>query len=241
MPKRKAKFTPKKKKTLVPEPNWTKLSKAKTEEAKLQSWKECEDYVHYEVTDREQIHSMKKWVRDISDWDVNDKVAILPDTFLTSYAKHGWKAIRLGWMPDAVLNMLTDHLLPIYEKAETLHAKMNYDHSIHPSLMELDEDAELHPTKVKQWIKYWNDYIKSNKKMEESNDWKQRLDYQTAKNYVSNMNSYLKSSIWVDSRFGQLREKKITQVCVVPAYDRDGLMKRTVGVYYPDIGQIWNG
>jgi len=28
-------------------------------------------------------------------------------------------------------------------------------------------------------------------------------------------------------------------VCLVPAYDKNGLIKRSVGVYYRDIGRVW--
>ena len=65
------------------------------------------------------------------------------------------------------------------------------------------------------------------------------MDLQTARNYVSNMNTYLRTSIWVDERWGKLRENKTVWVCVVPAFDKDGLMKRTKGVYYPDIQAVW--
>ena len=53
MGKRIRKPTPKKKATLVPEPKWDRLRKAKTDEKMYAAYLECEAYVHYEVTDRE--------------------------------------------------------------------------------------------------------------------------------------------------------------------------------------------
>jgi hypothetical protein len=55
------------------------------------------------------------------------------------------------------------------------------------------------------------------------------------------MQIYLKTGVWLDTHFGENREKKIYNVCVAPAYDADGLIKRSVGVYYRDIGMIWKG
>lgn len=240
MAKRKVKPTPKKKKTLVPEPKWDRLSKASDEEAMYAAFMTASDFVHYEIPDREQLHWLKKWIREESDWDLWEETKTLPDVFMNSYAKWGWLAIRLGFMPEKVKESFEKNLRPLLERASEHKEKHSVvEPPIHPKLQEMDEDEDLHPTKVKEWIRYWSDYAKANKKHDDSKDWKARLDLQTARNYVSNMNTYLRTSIWVDERWGKLRENKTVWVCVVPAFDKDGLMKRTKGVYYPDIQAVW--
>jgi hypothetical protein len=51
------------------------------------------------------------------------------------------------------------------------------------------------------------------------------------------MDTYLRTGDWVDNFYGQDQEKKISWRCVAPAYYDDGEMKRTVGVWYDDVGR----
>ena len=234
---KKYKFVPKKKKTLTDEPNWAKLCKSKTEEDKYNAFVECEKFVHDEITDKEYLHSMKKWIRVESGWGVNEQLNKIPDVYLISFSKHGWKAIKLGFMPKSVESTLKKSLMPLLDKADELRDKMVVDPVIHPSHFELDDDDEWHPSKVKEWIKKWSAYGKSLDP--ESKDPKIRMEYQTTQTYVKNMNTYLRSSVWLDSHWGENREHRVLQVCRTMAYDDDGMAKRDVGTYYPDMGAIW--
>jgi len=220
-------------KTMTPKPDWKKLMKASTEQERMQAWRDCDQYVHYEVTDREYLHSTKKWIRDCTDWDVHEKVVKLPDTYLTVLGKHGWKAYKLGFMPDEVREGFKKSLFTMLDKVDILRARMSYDPPMHPSLNELEDDDLLHPKLVKQWIAEWKSYMRSLKKDV------QTREYLTAQGYVRNMETYLRTGIWLDSHHGEKREKKIVHVCVAPAFDADGIIKRTKGVYYKDLGMIW--
>jgi hypothetical protein len=212
--------TPRKIKTLVPEPKWDKLSKAKTEQERYNAFLACEDFVHYEVTDKEYLHSMKKWVRDHSGWEVD--ISTLPDVYLLSFAKQGWKFFRLGFMPEQVEKSLRENLLPLYQRSEVLRDKMYYEPTLHPSVAQLEPDHKFHPDKVKVWIAAW----------------KKNSDI-TSKQYVSNMQTYLRTGVWLDTHYGLNREHKSVPICVALAFDRDGIAKRTKGVFYPDLGIIW--
>jgi len=235
MSKIKRKFTPKPKKTLTSAPNWDKLKKAETEEARLSAWLECDFFVHTEVTDREYLHSTKKWIRDHSGWGVYEDALKIPDVHLATIGKNGWKAIRLGYMPEKVKEQFKEQLFEMIDKLDKLRDSMSYEPPIHPSLDALDDDAELHPKKVKIWIEYWKKFLSSAKKGEEIT-----REQTIAQTYIYNMQIYLKSGVWLDSHYGERRDKKMVPVCVVPAYDKDGMMKRSVGVFYPDIGKIWS-
>lgn len=230
---KKSKFVPKKKKTLIPEPNWESLSKAKTQDAQLKAWAVCDDYVHFEVTDKETLHAIKRWIELQSGWDLADEVKIIPDTYLLTFAKNGWKARRLGFMPDSVYASLEKNLKPLVERAEELKITPDNPHA------GLDTNYFLHPSKVKTWVKKWSDYLKSIKSWQDSSDAKLRIQYQTAETYVYNMNVYLRTGIWSDTHWGENREFKIMTVCKALAFDHEGNTKRTVGVWYPDIGNLW--
>lgn len=236
MPKTK-KFTPKKKKTLTPEPNWDKLKKAKTEEEQVSAWMECDAYVHTEVTEREYLHSTKKWIRDRSGWgaEVYEEALKIPDVFLATIGKSGWKAYLLGYMPKKVEEPFKAELLGMISRLDKLRDQMFYEPPMHPTVADLDEDHHLHPSKVKQWIEYWKKYVVATKNKESLTQ-----EEMTARTYVYNMQAYLKSGVWLDSHYGERRENKVVPVCIAPAYDKDGCIKRTKGMFYTDIGAVWS-
>jgi len=234
--KKKATFTPKKKKTLIKEPNWDRLSKAKTEEARLVAWKRCDDFVQFEVTEKECAHGLRFWIMDY--WKMDEEARLIPETYLVPFAKNGYKWQKLGWMPEIAIESLEKNLKPLVVRARELKDNLSSS-TINNNLLNLDKDAKLHPDTVKGWLKTWKNYLKSIKNWEESKDAKQRIEYQTAHTYVYNMSIYLRDGIWLDSRFGENREYKIKTVCKALAFDEHGNVKRTPGVYYPDIAMVW--
>lgn len=228
---------PRPKIALTPTPDWKKLRKAETEEERLAAWNECDFYVHTEITEREYLHSTKKWIRNHSGWDdiAQEDVLRIPDIHLaTAVGKNGWKADQLGFIPIHVKNVFRATLLELLNNLDNLREGMGYEPPIHPSLLDLDEDSELHPSKVKAWISQWKKLASTTKKNEPPT--REQVDAQT---YVYNMQIYLKSGVWLDSHFGERRNKKIAPVCLTLAYDKDGLIKRSEGVYYRDIKRVW--
>lgn len=228
------KFTPKKKKTLVPEPNWDKLMKAKTEEAMVAAFRDCEAYTHQEVSEKLQIHWLKKWITQ--NWGMENEVKTIPDTFMLSYAKTGYKAIRLGFIPEVYRKSLENNLRPLLERAEELREKIT------PGSVPIVDDPEhpWHPNKVKVWLTDWRQRLAAIKNFAESKNSDQRIQYQITQNYVYNLANYLRTGIWLDSHWGPNREYKVMMVCKALAYDADGTVKRTEGVFYPDIQKVWS-
>lgn len=221
MAKQTKKITRKKIKTLIPEPKWDKLIRAKTEEERFAAWETCEDFVHGELADREKLHSLKKFINQEMGY-TPAQINILPDAYLNSYGKHGWKFIKLGYMPESVRNTIVPKIQDMIDRAEELRSKMFYEPPIHPSVSELEEGHKLHPDVVKTWIAAW----KGNKD-------------DLSKSYVSHMQTYLKTGIWLDSHYGLNREHKAVPICVALSYDEEGIVKRNKGVYYPDLGLVW--
>ena len=215
------------------EPKWELLMKATTEEERLAAWNECEYFVHSVITSKEYIHSARKWIRDFTDWNLYQQAMLIPDPFFALIAKDGWKAYVLKYMPVSVENHFKRELLSLISRVDSLRKMMHYESPIHASVTSLPEDDELHYTKVKAWIDVWKKFIAANRKNSGT------TEYQTATRYVQNMQTYLSTGVWLDSHFGEKRERKMHSVCIAPAYDKDGMMKRTVGVYYRDIACVW--
>ena len=81
--------------------------------------------------------------------------------------------------------------------------------SVHPDVLALPDDHPLSAVKVKAWLKYNQDKLKSIKAQKDSKDSKQRMEYQITETYVKNLKTYLKDNVWNDHRFGERMENKM--------------------------------
>lgn len=231
---RRTKIKAKEKATLTPKPNWDKLRKAKTEEAKIAAWRECDQFVQYEITSREYVHNTRKWIREHWDKDTYKDVPLIPDVYLANYVgKDGYKAFVLQFMPERVSESMKERVDGLLAKLDQLRAAMAYESPIHPSIQNLDEDHNFHPTKVKQWMDIWKKRAAAFPKDDMS------LEKLTAQTYAYNCAQYLKNGVWLDSHWGENRENKTIYTCVAPAFDREtGEMKMTKNTYYPSANVI---
>ena len=91
--------------------------------------------------------------------------------------------------------------------------------SVHPKVAGLPDDHPLSAVRVKEWLKYNQDYLKSIKMQECSKDWKERREYRIVDNYVKNLRIYLKDSVWCDHRYGQKMENKMEYITIAGAED----------------------
>lgn len=93
--------------------------------------------------------------------------------------------------------------------------------NVHPDVLSLPEDHPLAYAKVKEWLKYNEDLLKSIKSQKTSNDSKQRMEYHITENYVKNLKIYIRDNVWCDHRYGKLMENKMEWVAVVPAGEKN--------------------
>lgn len=89
--------------------------------------------------------------------------------------------------------------------------------NVHPDVLALPEDHPLAYAKVKEWLKYNTDYLKSIKRQKDSKDSKERLEYQVVENYVKNLKVYIRDNVWLDHRYGEKMENKMEWVVTSPA------------------------
>jgi len=131
-------------------------------------------------------------------------------------------------------------------KAREVRAAKNPDYgqtNIHESLRNLDENHQLHPDKIKIWIKTQKDLVKSARasvRLKVKGSESKLADHQ---GYVRNMQSYLKSGDWVDMFYGEHQQGKIRNTCKALGYywygPKKGQPKRVADTFYPDLGCIW--
>jgi len=112
--------------------------------------------------------------------------------------------------------------------------------SIDESIRDLPAEHSLSPAKVKEWIKEQKDLIKGlGKEAKESKDKNLRQLYWETETYIFNLQRYLGDGIYRDNRYGAQKQNTIQHRSVAMAYYPDGTPKRTPGVYYPDIGDVY--
>ena len=111
--------------------------------------------------------------------------------------------------------------------------------SIHPDVLKHSEDHPWHHLKVKEWIKTQKSMLQSERANKRANVKGAIAKVAEIEGYIRNLESYLKTGIYTDLFWGEYQQNKCRRVCLVMAYYPDGMPKRTVGVWYPDIQSEW--
>jgi len=114
---------------------------------------------------------------------------------------------------------------------------------IHVSLRDLPEAHPLHPDKIKDWMKTQKDLLRSEKAGVRQNIKGAIARAASHEGYIRHMKSYLKHGDWSDDFYGEHQEKRIRRKCTALGYywygPKKGQVKRDIGVYYPDLGMVW--
>tara|TARA_R100001369_G_scaffold46978_2_gene73422 strand:+ start:544 stop:1077 length:534 start_codon:yes stop_codon:yes gene_type:complete len=131
-------------------------------------------------------------------------------------------------------------------KAREVRAAKNPDYgkgSFHESLRDLPTDHQLHPDKVKKWMKTQKELAaveRAGVKKDIKGAIARLADHE---GYVREMQGYLKHGDWTCMFYGEYQEKKIRSRNVALGYHwfgpNIGKPKRDVGTFYPDLGMVW--
>ena len=109
--------------------------------------------------------------------------------------------------------------------------------SIDESIRDLPAEHPLNPNNIKDWLKYQKDILKSMKGFKDSKDKNERQAYHDTETYIFNLQRYLGDGVYRDHRYGEEKQNRIRYRSVAMACYPDGTPKRTVGVFYPDLGE----
>ena len=91
---------------VLPEPDWSKLSKAETPEQRKEAFNFCLYFVHYEIQDKTGVPHVKKWMKQNWDSETVNTILTMPDSTFWPVAKYAYCWNKLGWMPDDVSSWL---------------------------------------------------------------------------------------------------------------------------------------
>ena len=125
------------------------------------------------------------------------------------------------------------------EKAREKRKEKNPDYGqsgIAESLRDLPEDHPRHPKKVKEWIKTQKGLANSARSSIRQNLKGAVSQLSIHEGYIRHMKKYLRDGDWVDDFYGEHQQHKTRWKSTVLAYNDDGTPKRSVGVFYPDLG-----
>ena len=115
--------------------------------------------------------------------------------------------------------------------------------SVHPDVPR-EDDHPLGIKNVRKWIKTNKEEVAALRAQlkREPNDKKARTRFNELDCYVQNLEAYLRSGTYLDFRYGEQMEGRVKRICRVMAYHWEGpyngMIKREVGVIYPDVG-LW--
>ena len=128
------------------------------------------------------------------------------------------------------------------EKAREKRKEKNPDYGqsgVATDLKDLPEDHPRHPKKVKEWIKTQKDLVSSARSAVRQKIKGAEAQLANHEGYIKNMQRYLRDGDWVDDFYGEHQQNKIRHRCVALAYYDDGTPKRSIGVYYSDLGCVY--
>ena len=128
------------------------------------------------------------------------------------------------------------------EKAREKRKEKNPDYGqsgVASDLKDLSEDHPLHPKKIKEWIKTQKDLVSSARSAVRQKIKGAEAQLASHEGYIKNMQRYLRDGDWVDDFYGEHQQNKIRHRCVALAYYDDGTPKRSIGVYYSDLGCVY--
>ena len=117
--------------------------------------------------------------------------------------------------------------------------------NIAKSVLALPDDDKYSFKNVKKWIKHSKDLVSEYNKTARSRvstpQEKQKASsaVEHKKAYIRYMELYLKSGDWVSMFSGEDENQKVIPRCVAMAYHADGTPKRSIGVFYSNIGVVW--
>jgi len=127
------------------------------------------------------------------------------------------------------------------KKAREKRLKENppqYKH-IHPSVLNRGENDPLKLSNVKDWISTNREKLKVARAKSRKGEKGADNLVSNIQSYISIMESFLRTGDWYGMFCGENEDQFVKTHCVAQAFYPDGTPKRTVGVFYPDMGEVW--
>jgi hypothetical protein len=113
--------------------------------------------------------------------------------------------------------------------------------SVAPNVVALPDEDKFSLKNVRKWIATQKELAANARKNVRQKIKGAEAQVLIHEGYVRTCERYLREGDWVDNFYGEHQEHLIKWRCVAPAYDKDGFVKRSQGVWYADLGTVWTG
>ena len=108
-----------------------------------------------------------------------------------------------------------------------------------PSVVAKPDDDEFSLKNVREWIKEARSLKQAEHRNHVAGVQGALARKITWESYIGQMESYLRTGDWCSKFAGPRMEKRVKTICVAMAYYPDGRPKRGMGVWYPDVRDVW--
>lgn len=110
---------------LMPEPKWAQLQSATTDKERDKLYRDFEYFVHYEISDKKTVETVKTWLDKESglDKELIKKLKKVPDVWFSSLSKHCYIWSKTGYMHEDVKAYLIKNIPILESKAEEIIEK----------------------------------------------------------------------------------------------------------------------
>ena len=113
--------------------------------------------------------------------------------------------------------------------------------NVHPDVLALPDDDALSVKNVRSWIKTQKELLSAARRDERANVKGATAKVAQHEGYIRSLERYIRDGVYTDMFWGEHQQNRMKQVCLYPAYDKDGNIKRSAGVYYTDLGGTYMG
>lgn len=111
--------------------------------------------------------------------------------------------------------------------------------NVHHSILDRGELDPLNFINVKDWIAINKLKLRDAKSDDRKGVKGAAILVSTINGYISILENFLKTGDWYGMYSGENEDQQVTTYCVAQAYYPDGTPKRSVGTFYPDLGERW--
>ena len=111
--------------------------------------------------------------------------------------------------------------------------------NVHHTVYNLEDSHPLSLHNVRGWIKHTREKITAERRNLHMGQKGAEARIASMEGYIRHLNAYIMTGNYIDNFYGEEQQHRIQGVCTTPAYDKDGNIKRQVGVWYRDICDVW--
>ena len=111
--------------------------------------------------------------------------------------------------------------------------------NVHDTVLAKDENDTFSRKNVIKWIKTQKEMLSVARGNVRRSVKGAEAEAASIAAYIRNCETYLRNGDWVDNYYGEHQSNQVRWICTTLAYHPDGTPKRSIGIYYPDIGMTW--